>query len=131
MNKAPALIVLTFAASLVAAEPPVVDTRLAHVVEDAAKASGVKSINISETITYTLNINMVNGRDVCDVAAAEDVRRLQDALNAQPNIKDNFGPAYFSVTQANGDRKVLTPAVLKKQGISKKCSNIYVSVSPQ
>jgi len=113
-----------------ATDSPALDTRLAVIVEAAVRATGL-SINISQTTTYSVNIDKIDGKNVCDPAAASEVKRFQDALNDQPNIKENYGPAYFSLTSLDGTRKVVAPEQLKKQGTLKGCTNIYVSVSPK
>jgi hypothetical protein len=123
-----AALLMTSVAS--AADSPAVDTRLATVVEGAVKATGL-SINISQATMYSVNINKINGKNVCDPTAASEVKRLQDALNDQPNIKENYGPAYYSLTSPDGTRKVLSPEQLKTQGTLKGCTNIYVSVPPK
>jgi hypothetical protein len=112
-----------------AGEPPAVDTRLAKAIEQAAISTGI-SININESTQDSININEVNGRNVCDPAAAEDVRRLQNAINAQPDIRNNFGPAFYSVGESGGSRRTLSPEQLAEQGITTKCEGIYVSIAP-
>ena len=121
---------LTFGAALaVAGESPVVDTRLARIIEAAALEAGLDT-NISQSTVNSVNINTLNGRNVCDQAAIEDVRKFQDAIAQQPNVKNNFGPAYYSVTAADGTRKTLSPDQLIKQGTLNGCADIYVSVAP-
>ena len=123
------LLVLT-STVVVAGESPTVDSRLADLIERAVKETGF-SINISGSTIYSVSINTINGVSVCDATSASNVKLLQDALNKQPNIKDNFGPAYYSVTTPDGTRKFLAPEQLEKQGILKGCTNIYVSVNPK
>jgi|SRR5690349_7622740 len=130
MNRHLAAVLLLTSAVANAGGSPTVDTRLAIIVEGAVKATG-QSINISQSTTYSVNINKINGKDVCDPATAAEVKRLQDALNDQPNIKENYGPAYYSLTSPDGTRKVLSPEQLKTQGTLKGCTNIYVSVPPK
>jgi hypothetical protein len=112
-----------------AGEPPAIDSRLANAIEKAVITTGI-GININESTQDSVNINTVNGRDVCDPAAADDVKRLQEAINAQPHIRNNFGPAFYSVTESDGSRKTLLPSQLAAQGIAKKCAGIFVSVAP-
>jgi predicted RND superfamily exporter protein len=112
----------------VAGEPIAIDSRLAKAIEQAVVATGI-DININESTQDSININTVNGRNVCDPEAAEDVNRLQTAINAQPYIRNNFGPAFYSVGEADGSRKTLTPEQLAAQGITTKCKGIYVSVT--
>ena len=121
---------LVFTSAVSAGESPLVDTRLADAVENAAKATGF-SINISESTADSLNINTINGRNVCDKAAIDDVKRFQDELGKQPGIRNNFGPAYYSTTRDDGTRKVSSPEQLIKQGVIKGCTNIYVRVLPK
>jgi hypothetical protein len=71
---------------------------------------------------------MVNGVSVCSPDAAGWVKKLQDALNDQPGIHDNFGPAYFSVTEKSGARKFMTIEDLKARGVLQGCTDIYVSI---
>ena len=111
------------------ASSPVVDTRLAKIVEGAVSATGL-GINISHSTRYSLNINKINGQDVCAPASKSEVRQLQNALNNQPGIKENYGPAYYSLTSTDGTHKILSPEQLKEQGILNACTNIYVSVAP-
>jgi hypothetical protein len=112
-----------------AAEPPAVDSRLANAIEKAVVTTGI-GININESTQDSVNIDKVNGRDVCDPAAADDVKRLQVAIDAQPHIRNNFGPAFYSVTDLDGSHRTLSPSQLAAQGITKKCTGIYVSVAP-
>ncbi|HEY7639943.1 MAG TPA: hypothetical protein VH814_09480 [Steroidobacteraceae bacterium] len=98
-------LLITSAAS--AADSPAVDSRLAIIVEGAVRATGL-SINISQATLYSVNINKINGRSVCDPAAASEVKQLQDALNDQAGIKENYGPAYYSLTSPDGTRKVVS-----------------------
>ena len=76
-----------------------------------------------------MNINTLNGRNVCDEAAIEDVRNFQDAIAQQPGVKNNFGPAYYSVTTPDGTHKTLSYEQLVKNGTLKGCTDIYVSVA--
>jgi hypothetical protein len=125
-----AAFLLLFSALAFAGESPLVDERLAEIVEGAVKVTGF-SINISESTEYSVNINTINRRNVCDKEAAGDVKRFQDAVGEQPNVRNNHGPAYYSVTRPDGTRKVLSPEQLIKQGVLKGCTNIYVSVTPK
>ena len=127
MQRIATSILILGSALAVAGESPVVDTRLAHIVEAAAIATGL-NINISQSTNSSVNINTLNGRNVCDKAALEDVRKFQDAVAQQPNVKNNFGPAYYSVTAPDGTRKTLSFDQLVKQGTLKGCTDIYVSV---
>lgn len=120
-----ALLLASFAVQ--GAASPTVDTRLAKIVEGAVAATGL-NINVSHSTHYSLNINKINGKDVCAPAAKSEVKQLQDALNGQPGIKENYGPVYYSLTSPDGTRKMLSPEQLKKQGIFKGCTDIYVSV---
>ena len=129
MNRLIATFLFLSSAFAFAGESPLVDARLAEIVEGAVKATGF-SINISESTEYSVNINTINGRNVCDKEAAGDVKRFQDAVGEQPNVRNNYGPAYYSVTR-DGTRKVLSPEQLIKQGVLKGCTNIYVSVTPK
>lgn len=130
MNKLMASLLVFTSALAVAGESPVVDSRLAGIVEGAVKATGF-NIHISGSTDNSVNINTINGRNVCDKVAIEDVRRFQDAIGQQPNVKNNFGPAYYSATMPDGTRQVLSPEQLIKQGTLKGCTNIYVSVTPR
>lgn len=68
--------------------------------------SGLQSININSTTggkhaqnsahydARAMDINRVNGHPVVSRAAAADSRSLQDAMLLQPNLRENYGPAY-------------------------------------
>ncbi len=106
---------------------PMVNERLADIVEDAVKETGF-SINISESTAYSVNINTINGRSVCDKAVLNDVKRFQDAVGKQPDVRNNFGPAYYSTTAPDGKRTVSSPEQMIQTGVIKGCTNIYVRV---
>ena len=128
MKKIAASLLILGSSFAMAGESPVVDTRLAKAIEAAALETGF-DININQSTKSSVNINTVNGRNVCDKAAIEEVRTFQDAIAQQPGVKNNFGPAYYSVTTADGTRKTLSYEQLIKQGSLKGCTGIYVSVS--
>ena len=128
MNRIVASLLILGSSFAIAGESPVLDTRLARAVEAAALATGL-DINISQSTTNSVNINTLNGRNVCDKAAIDDVRHFQDAIAQQPGVKNNFGPAYYSVTTSDGTRKTLSYERLAKQGTLKGCTDIYVSVA--
>jgi hypothetical protein len=126
-----AICVLIVASSAVlGGESPVVDTRLARAIEAAALQTGI-DINIRQSDGNSVNINRLNGRNVCDKAAIEDVRKFQDAVAQQASVKNDFGPAYYSTLAPDGTRKVLTPEQLTKLGLLEGCTDIYVSVVPK
>ena len=128
MKKIVASLLILGSSFAMAGESPAVDTRLAKAIEAAALATGF-DINISQSTKSSVNINTVNGRNVCDTTAIEDVRKFQDAIAQQPYVKDNFGPAYYSVTAQDGTRKMLSSEELIKRGTLKGCTAIYVSVA--
>jgi hypothetical protein len=105
----------------------IVNKRLAIVVAAAVRETGLR-INISSSDLTSVNINKINGVNVCADDAAGWVMQFQDALNRQPNIRDNFGPAYFTTTEKSGARKVLSLEDMKTRGFLKACTNIHVSV---
>ena len=96
-------------------------------IEEVAKETGF-SINISETNYISVNINKVNGRNVCSNEAKDDVVKLQQAFNRHPNIYRNIGPYLVSFTYKDGSKKVGDIAELRKQGKLPGCTNIMVSV---
>jgi hypothetical protein len=123
-------LLLVGCASTTAVESPLVDSRLAGIVEGAVSKTGF-NINISESTADSVNINTINGKNVCDPAALEDAKRLQDAIAEYPDVRNNFGPAYFSVTKPDGSRSVSTPEQMIAKGVIKGCTNIYVRVTPR
>ena len=77
---------------------------LATMVEDVVRDTGLK-ININSTNRGSacssnhcrqnaVDINRINGARVDSPAALSNVGMLQDAFQAHPNIRENFGPAY-------------------------------------
>lgn len=104
-----------------------VKTELAEMIEAVVKETGL-NINISETNYASVNINKVNGRNVCSSEAKDDVVRLQEAFNRQVNIYKNIGPYLVTFTYKDGTRKVGDIAELRKQGKLPACTNIMVSV---
>jgi len=109
------------------AEDQKVKNELADLIEAVVKDTGL-NINISETNYLSVNINMVNGRNVCSPEAKKDVVRLQEAFNKHPNIYKNIGPYLVSFTYKDGTRKVGDIVELRKQGKLPGCTNIMVSV---
>jgi hypothetical protein len=104
-----------------------VKTELADMIEAVVKETGL-NINISETNNLSVNINKVNGRNVCSLEAKDDVVRLQEAFNRHPNIYKNIGPYLVSFTYKDGTKKVGNIAELRNQGKLPACTNILVSV---
>jgi hypothetical protein len=104
-----------------------VKTELADMIEAVVKETGI-NINISETTYFSVNINKVNGRNVCSSEAKDDVLKLQEAFNRHPNIYKNIGPYLVSFTYKDGTRKVGDVAELRRQGKLPDCTNIIVSV---
>lgn len=96
-------------------------------IETVVKQTGL-NINISETNYFSVNINKVNGRNVCSLEAKAEVVRLQEAFNRHPNIYKNIGPYLVSFTYKDGTRKIGDIAELRKQGKLPACTNIMVSV---
>ena len=130
MNRLAIFLVFFAPAWAAAGESPVVDTRLAHIIESAAITAGF-DINVSQSTHESVNINTVNGKDVCDPAAIDNVRKFQDAVAQQPHVKNNFGPAYYSTTAPDGMSKILSLEQLIKQGTLEGCTSIYISVIAQ
>ncbi len=86
------------------------------------------SIELSQAAATSAQISRVNGRSVCDPLARADVARLQRALDAQPRIHRNIGPALIRVTDREGHKSVFDPEIAAVGGLLKGCSTIYVSV---
>ena len=104
-----------------------VKTELADMIETVVKETGL-NINISETNYLSVNIDKVNGHNVCSSEAKDDVERLQEAFNRHPNIYKNIGPYLVSFTYKDGTRKLGDLTELRKQGRLPPCTNILVSV---
>ena len=104
-----------------------VKSELADMIEAVVKETGL-SINISETNFTSVNINKINGRNVCSKEAKDDVVALQQAFNKHPNIYKNIGPYLVSFSYKDGTRKIGDIAELRKQGKLPGCTNIMVSV---
>ncbi len=113
--------------SLAYAADQKVKTELADMIEAVVKETGL-NINISDTDYLSVNINEVNGRNVCSKEAKDDVVKLQEAFNRNPNIYKNIGPYLVSFTYEDGSRKFGDIAKLRKQGKLPNCTNIMVSV---
>ncbi|HUC60933.1 MAG TPA: hypothetical protein VMF53_03170 [Alphaproteobacteria bacterium] len=91
-----------------------VTTATAQMIEDAVVASGVDSVNINSTtggvhaasslhyLGQAVDIDEIDGLPVSDPRNAENVAKLQAALQEQPNIKQNFGPAQMTITNPDG-----------------------------
>ncbi len=126
------LLILFYTAAFVLSSPSYaqdqkVKTELADMMEAVVKETGL-NINISETNYLSVNINKVNGRNVCSPEAKDDVVRLQEAFNKHPNIYKNIGPYLVSFTYKDGTRKFGDIVELRKQGKLPDCTNIMVSV---
>ena len=121
------LLSLFLALASVADDSPAVLTELAEMIEVVVRETGI-SININGSEEDFVNINSVNGRSVCSDEAFQDAQTLQEAFNRQEHIRRNFGPAFFSVTFASGERKFLDKDDLVERGVIEACMNIYVSI---
>ena len=92
-------------------DQPVTDAT-ASMVEKAAVDSGLRSLNISSTTggdhvptsrhydDQAIDVNQINGAHVAPGNPAS--KTLQDAFARQPNIYENFGPAYQTKTPDGG-----------------------------
>lgn len=80
-------------------------TSTARMVESAVIDAGVRTVNINSTTgghvapsnhVYgrATDINRVNGQRADSLSAAAAVLSIQNAAAFQPNIRENFGPAY-------------------------------------
>ena len=96
-------------------------------IEAVAKETNFR-INISEMNFTSVNINKINGRNVCSKEAKNDVTILQQAFNNHPNIYKNIGPYLVSFSYKDGSRKFGDIALLRSQGVIPGCTNIFVSV---
>jgi hypothetical protein len=65
---------------------------LAKMLEEVVAKTHV-TINISGSTELSVNINEVNGRNVCAPEARPDVERLQRGFDAHKSIYRNIGPA--------------------------------------
>jgi hypothetical protein len=116
---------LTLAADSPSDKPVRAD--LAKMVEEVVAKTHV-TINISGSTELSVNINEVNGRNVCAPEARSDVERLQRAFDAHKSIYRNIGPALISITDASGKKTYGDRQKLEAQGVLKGCTNILVSV---
>lgn len=123
------IVLLGVTASAAALKP--VDTRLAVLVETALhQASGIDSVELADSDSHSIIIRKVNGADICDPLLAGYARELQDALDRQPGIHENKGPAFHSVTSADGRRQMLASPRRSDGAPAAVCAGIYVSVIP-
>lgn len=100
-----------------------VTTATAKMVESAISNSGVESVNINSTTGGThaptsnhskgraVDINRINGGKVSDPTNAGVVKNLQDSFSKEPNIRENFGPAYQEKTPVPGGAAQPWPGV--------------------
>lgn len=121
------IVLLGFSVSAAALKP--VDTRLAVLVETALQqASGIDSIELADSDPHSIIIRKVNSADICDPRLAGHARELQEVLNRQPGIHENKGPAFHSVTHADGRRELRAPQRQRDGKPAAVCVGIYVSV---
>ena len=92
-------------------------------VEDAASKNSVE-ININSSKYTSLTINRVYGLPVADPLNFKQVQALQETLNEDPHIYENFGPALNTVTDKTGKKRNVP------ENKSKHLDHIYVSVRP-
>ena len=123
----PLLVLMAITPTPSSAQYRPVYAELATMVEEVVAETGI-SINISESTPTSVNINQVNGRDVCSAEARADVERLQHVFDVHSNIHMNIGPALITITDRTGKKFSGDRRKLEKEGIFKGCSNIYVSV---
>lgn len=119
-------ILLCFPAVGFGVNQPVKD-ELADMVEQVVVSTGL-SINISQQSRTSVNINKVNGLDVCSNEASNDVLTLQQAFDQHPNIYKNIGPRLVSIASEDGKKTIGSLDALKAQGAVDGCPNIYISV---
>ncbi len=93
-----------------------VTTPTAKMVEHAVIASGVKSVNINSTTggghapssrhfqKKAVDINSVDGKSVSSQGDSSAVQALQNAFQAEPNSRENFGPAMMKKTLVPGGK---------------------------
>ena len=100
-----------------------VTTATAKMVESAISNSGVESVNINSTTGghhaptsnhpkgRAVDINKIDGAKVSDLGKAGLVKVLQDSFSNEPNIRENFGPAYQQKTSSPGSAPKPWPGV--------------------
>ena len=104
-----------------------VRNELADMVEQVVAETRI-SINISAMTDTSVNINEVNGKNVCSQEAKEDVIKLQKAFDSHPNIYLNIGPYIVSSTDHEGKKVYGDLQKLRADGIVPECTNVYVSI---
>lgn len=111
-----------------AAQNQAVDARLAEMVEEVVAKTGL-SVNVSRVEMTSVNIDRINGRDVCASEAAGDVKRLQAAFIEHPNIHESFSIYMISITKPDGRRTQTDFSVLREKGVfASDCISLYASV---
>jgi hypothetical protein len=100
-----------------------VTTETAKLVEGAVVNSGVDSVNINSTTGgahakdsnhpkgKAVDINKVNGTSVKSQGASTAVSALQQAFGAEPNSRENFGPASQTKKLSSQAPAVAKPSV--------------------
>jgi hypothetical protein len=105
-----------------------IDDRLvamaAHVSAKASHEGFLGSIAVPQTTFTSMTIGKLDGTNVCAKKNFQKAKRLQELFNEEPDIYENHGPAFRTVTDRSGHRKSVAAA-------SDKCPPIYVSVQPQ
>ena len=102
---------------------------LAGLLESAVTKSGIKINIVPDLMTPTsVNINMVNGIDVCNPNAKDMIIKLQNALLEHPDsyqIISIYG-AYLRTSESNF--KVLPEGSDELLKLLGECKNLYVRV---
>jgi len=104
-----------------------VDFRLADMVEEVLKKTNLK-INISAMTEKTLEINKVNGVDVCNIRSKERVLKLQKFFVAQRNIYKNESIYSSWVKKENGNFTYVSEKNMRRKGLKNACKTVYISV---
>lgn len=104
-----------------------VDFALANMIEEVVRKTKF-SINISDMTRKTINIDKIDGLDVCDPKAKEKVLSLQKAFNEHPNIYRNYSFYGVWVKKPNGQFNYVSGDSAEYKKLINNCRNVYIAV---
>lgn len=122
-------LVLLLLPCVVLAQGIPVKSTLAELVEDAARQTGL-SINVppAHMTETTININTIEGINVCDPKARKNVIALQKAFSEHKNLRQTISVYGIYVRSRDGQIKYLPGDSPKVKDFIGECKYLYVSV---
>ena len=104
-----------------------VDLALADMIEEVMRKTKF-TINISDMAKKVVNIDKIDGLNVCNPKAKKKVLELQKAFNEHPNIYRNYSFYGVWIKKTDGTFNYIPTDSAEYKKLVKSCHHIYISV---